>query len=196
MNEPHEHEVIDVQKEERTKRIFREVLEVIVIVAAALIITTVLRIYVIDQYAIPTGSMEPTIEINDRLFAEKVSYRFGDIQPGDIVTFNDPIEPGRVLIKRVIAVGGQTVDLQNGVVLVDGVALDEPYTYGKESVPLDPMVGMAITYPYAVPEGYIWVMGDNRTNSLDSRYFGAISDSTVLGKALIRIWPLDRFGAL
>jgi signal peptidase I len=196
MSEPHEQEVIDVQKEERTKRIFREVLEVIVIIAAALIITMVLRIYVIDQYEIPSASMDPTIEINDRLFAEKVSYHFGDIQPGDIITFNDPIEEGRVLIKRVIAVGGQTIDLQNGFVVVDGETLDEPYTYGKESVPLEPMTGMRITYPYTIPEGYVWVMGDNRTNSLDSRYFGPIPESTVLGKALIRIWPLNRFGGI
>jgi signal peptidase I len=178
------------------KRVFREILEFIAILAVALIITMLLRIYVVDQYEIPTGSMEPTIEINDRLFAEKVSYRFGDIHAGDIVTFHDPIEADRVLIKRVIAVGGQTIDLENGRVLVDGVMLDEPYTHGRESVPLEPMVGLQITYPYTIPEGFVWVMGDNRSNSLDSRYFGPISRDLVLGKALIRIWPLDRFGGL
>jgi signal peptidase I len=143
--------------------------------------------------------MQPTIEINDRVFAEKVSYHFSSVRPGDIVTFSDP-EPGyqdRVLIKRVIATGGQTIDLQDGKVLVDGQILDEPYTHGKESAPLPMQLpGVTLKFPYTVPEGEIWVMGDNRTNSADSRYFGPIDETSVLGHAVLRIWPLDRFGLL
>ena len=87
-------------------------------------------VYVGHAYAVPTGSMEKTIMTGDRVLAEKVSYYFRDPEPGDIVTFQDPEIPGRVLIKRCIAVGGQTVDIndEDGLVYVDGVALREPYT--------------------------------------------------------------------
>lgn len=101
------------------------------------------------------------------------------------MTFQDPEIPGRVLIKRVIAVGGQTVDLVDGKVVVDGVALDEPYTQGKASEPLNPAPDVDVSYPFTVPEGRLWVMGDNRTNSQDSRYFGAIKESSVTGHAVL-----------
>ena len=183
-------------KHRRRRRVLFEIIQILVIITVAVFITMFLRAYVLDNYEIPTGSMEPTIEINDRVFAEKVSYRFGSPAPGDIVTFSDPIVAGRVLIKRCIAVGGQTVDLVNGKVVVDGVALDEPYTQGKQSAPLDQMSGVHFDYPYRVPEGMIWVMGDNRTNSLDSRYFGPIAEEDLIGKALFRFLPLDRFGLI
>lgn len=156
-----------------------------------------LREYVIQGYSIPSGSMENTIMTGDTVFSEQVSYYFGDIAPGDIVTFKDPEIAGRVLIKRCIAVGGQTVDLKNGVVYIDGNAISEPYTEGKPSEPLSRTVeGVEITYPYTVPQGYIWVMGDNRTNSQDSRYFGAVPKSSVYGRAFMIYWPLNHFGML
>jgi len=166
----------------------------IVIVAA---ITVLLRLFVFVPYEIPSGSMEETIMTGDMVFSEKVSYYFREPQRGDIVTFDDPEVEGRTLIKRVIAVGGQTVDLQNGKVVVDGVALDEPYTSGKESHPLSrTAAGVDITYPYTVPDGSIWVMGDNRTSSQDSRYFGAIPKNTVTGRAALVYWPFSDFGLL
>jgi signal peptidase I len=180
------------------RRILRELLEILGIVVVAVILTLLLRAFVIDSYQIPTGSMEPTIEIGDRLFAEKVSYYLGGPAQGDIVTFYDlsPDEEGRILIKRCIATGGQTVDLMDGKVVVDGIILDEPYTHGLPSFPLNPMPGISIKYPYTVPEGSVWVMGDNRTRSQDSRYFGAIPDENLIGKALLRFLPLDRFGTI
>jgi signal peptidase I len=187
----------------RKRRVLREIVEFVVLIAVAVLVMTFLRAFVIDQYEIPTGSMEPTIEVGDRLFAEKVSYNFALPAPGDIVTFEDPtkaINPeneGRVLIKRCIAVGGQTVDLtEDGKVVVDGVTLDEPYTHGKPSKALDPMPGVSLDYPYTLPADSIWVMGDNRTNSADSRYFGPIPQEELIGKALFRSLPLDRFGAI
>jgi signal peptidase I len=100
------------------------------------------------------------------------------------------------LIKRIIATGGQTVDLIDGKVYVDGVALNEPYTDGLPSYPLSNAPGITITYPYTVPEGEVWVMGDNRTNSQDSRYFGSVPVDSITGKAVFRYWPLTSIGTL
>jgi signal peptidase I len=155
-----------------------------------------LRTFVVGTYEIPSGSMLDTIQIGDRVFSEKVSYYFRDPEQGDIITFADPENPQRTLIKRVIAVGGQTVDLKDGYVYVDGKKLDEPYTEGKQSLPLNTAYGVSITYPYTVPDGYLWVMGDNRTNSADSRYFGAVSKDSVTGHANFTFWPLNRIGIL
>ena len=154
-----------------------------------------IKSFVAQPFVIPTGSMQPTIELKNYVLAEKLSYRFTrKPQYKDIVVFNnpsrDPAAP--ILIKRVIATGGQTVDLRDGEVYVDDKPLDEPYTYGKPSYPLNP----AIQYPFEVPEGYYWMMGDNRTNSGDSREFGPVPDSDVIGRAMWTYWPVNQFGTL
>ena len=115
--------------------ILRTFLSLLVMVAFVFGLSWVLRTYVFQAYEIPSGSMEETIMVGDMVFSEKVSYYFRDPEPGDIVTFQDPEIPGRVLIKRCIAVGGQTVDIndEDGLVYVDGVALSEPYTRGLPS---------------------------------------------------------------
>lgn len=183
----------EMPKEKRTKSSpLRVVIEVIVIIVVAVGLATLVTNYVVQPYEIPSGSMEDTIQVGDRIFSEKISYFNGDPEQGDIVTFGDVTNPKRVLIKRVIATGGQTVDLRDGKVYVDGVALDEPYTEGKPSEDLN----SGITYPYEVPEGYIWVMGDNRTNSADSRAFGAVPVDNVTGRAFFRYWPLSDIGML
>lgn len=167
------------------------------LIALVIVLSTALRAFVFQAYEIPSGSMEETIMTGDMVFSEKVSYYFRDAEQGDIITFNDPLSPGRVLIKRVIAVGGQVVDINNedGLVYVDGVALDEPYTGGLPSYRLDNSIAN-VTYPYTVPEGQLWVMGDNRTNSQDSRYFGSIDGDSVTGRGALIYWPLDHFGLL
>jgi signal peptidase I len=124
------------------------------------------------------------------VLANKFIYRFEEPQPGDIVVLDDPTGSVPTLIKRVVAVGGQTVDLQDGTVLIDGVALEEPYTHG---LPSEPMI---VEMPYTVPEGSVWLMGDYRTNSADSRVFGSVPLTEVHGKAMFRFWPIDRIGKL
>ncbi len=154
-----------------------------------------IRTFIMQPYQIPSGSMEETVMTGDSLFSERVSYYFDTPQRGDIITFADPEIPSRVLLKRVIATGGETVSLVNGRVLVDGVAIDEPYAVGP-TYPLTPARNVELRYPYTVPEGELWVMGDNRENSQDSRYFGAIPENTVTGKAFFVYWPLSRIGFL
>lgn len=180
--------------ERRGGGFLRSLLSIIGAVALVLVLSWGLRTFVVEAYEIPSGSMEDTIMTGDRLFYEKVTYYFEEPQRGDIVAFADPEIPSRILTKRVIATGGETVDLIDGQVYVNNVPLNEPYVDGEPSEPLTPAYGTEITYPYTVPEGELWVMGDNRTNSQDSRYFGAIDVLSVTGKALLTYWPLDHFG--
>ena len=180
----------------RSRGVVRTLLSWVAYIAFIMVVVFLLQAFVVRPYTIPSGSMEDTIEVGDNVWSEKVSYYFRDIEQGDIVTFEDPETTGRTLIKRVIAVGGQTIDLIDGSVYVDGELLDEPYTNGKATEPLETASGVEITYPYTVPEGYIWVMGDNRTNSADSRYFGPVSVSSVTGRAALIYWPLNHIGVL
>lgn len=167
-------------------------LELLLTVALALVLAIVVRLFVAETFEIPSGSMLETIQLGDRLVGEKVTLRLGGPHQGDIVTFDDPEGTGMTLIKRVIATEGQVVDLQDGNVVIDGAVIDEPYVLGKPSYELDghaDNLSENVSFPYTVPEGHLWVMGDNRTNSLDSRYFGAIPVSTVTSRAVCIYWP-------
>ncbi len=178
------------------RRLLRSALSFVGMVVLVIAMSWVMRTFIFGAYEIPTGSMETTIMPGERVFAERISYVAGEPEQGDIVTFDDPEIQGRTLIKRVIATGGQTVDLVDGVVVVDGVPLDEPYVNGEPSYPLVPAYGLDITYPYTVPEGELWLMGDNRTSSSDSRYFGSVPVSNVSGKAVFTYWPIGSIGVL
>ncbi|MBQ6395707.1 MAG: signal peptidase I [Atopobiaceae bacterium] len=171
----------------------------IALILIAIGLSVLIRIFVGEPYYVPSGSMLETIQIGDRLFGEKVSYRFHGPERGDIVTFADPSGDNVILIKRVIATEGETIDFIDGVVYIDGVALDEPYVQGKptEAFPSTaPFLPEGIVYPYTVPEGCVWVMGDNRTNSQDLRWFGAIRVDTITSKGLFIFWPPEDAGLL
>jgi signal peptidase I len=186
----------DGQPEEQPKTPWwREVIDLVVAFVVMLAVLFLVRTFVVEPFQIPSGSMLQTIQIGDRVFAEKISVALNDMpEQGEIVTFTNPRDASETLIKRVIAVAGQTVDFIDGVVYVDGEPLDEPYAVG-ETYPMNSdskFLGYQITYPFTVPEGCFWAMGDNRENSSDSRVFGPVDASTITGHAVFRYWPIAR----
>ena len=168
------------------------VLEYVWTILGALALAFVLKTFVFNVFTVPTGSMLNTIQEGDLLVGEKVTLLWDQPKRGDVVTFRSPADEETLLVKRVIATAGQTVDLRDGAVYVDGEKLDEPYTEGKPSTSLASQPGAKITdYPYTVPDGCIFVMGDNRTNSLDSRFFGPVPLKNVTTKTLFIFWPIN-----
>lgn len=169
----------------------RWLVETALLVLLAFALAQGIKTFIIQPFVIPTGSMRPTIMEEDRVLAEKLTYRFSrSPEVGDIVVFDDPMGQHPQLIKRVIAVSGQTVDVRDDTVIVDGEPLDEPYVHGLPTTP------GSIALPVQVAEDEVWLMGDNRPNSGDSRFFGPRPVSTVRGRAFWTYWPPSRFGAL
>lgn len=180
----------DDDRGETRHGLLRQLIELVLTLLVAVVIAQAVRTWVVQPFVVPTGSMLPTIQLKDQVLANKFVYRFDPPRRGDIVVFDDPTGEVDTLIKRVIAVGGQTVDVHDGKVWVDGTALVEPYTHGQ---PTEPQV---VPLPIKIPVGSIWVMGDNRTQSKDSRTLGPISLSLVHGRAFVTYWPPDRIGVL
>jgi len=181
---------------EEAQSLRTQIIELVIMVLLVIGCYFGLRRFVVGTFELPSGSLQDTIQTGDRVFSEKITYYGRGPEPGEIITFDDPLTSGQTLIKRVIAVAGDVVDLREGSVYVNGKKLDEPYTEGKESWELDPAPGVELEYPLTVPDGHLWVMGDNRTNSADSRYFGPVPVSSVSGHANIIYWPIDHIGPL
>lgn len=160
----------------------------ILIPIAVAIIIVIMRIFIFNTYAIPSSSMENTLMPGDNLIAERLTYKNSEPQNGEIVIYTTDT----VYIKRLIAKSGQTVDIRNNQVFVDGQKLDEPYVKGTTKVPQNSI----IKYPYKVPDGCMFVMGDNRENSKDSRYIGPIKMDTLEARPIFRFWPLTQITGL
>ena len=192
-------EISEQPQEEIVEKIpGRDVYETVSSLVSALLVVVLVFTFLVRLMGVSGPSMIPTLQDGDRLLVVN-SLLCGDYQVGDIVIARKETFDSKPIVKRVIATAGQTVELVDGVVYVDGEPLDEPYTDGKPSHPLpthSSQLSSDIAYPYVVPEGCIWVMGDNRTNSQDSRYFGAIPVSSVTSKALFVFWPLEDAGTI
>lgn len=150
------------------------------------------RTFVAEARYIPSGSMLPTLEINDRLIIEKISYRFHPPSRGDIVVFHPPAAAGaqyakEAFIKRVIGLSGETVEVKNGRVYIDGSPLAEGYIESPPNYYLA---------PETVPEGSYLVFGDNRNNSEDGHIWGFLAGDRIIGRASVRFWPLSRLAYL
>jgi|HubBroStandDraft_5_1064220.scaffolds.fasta_scaffold91250_3 signal peptidase I len=188
--------------ETNRSRVTRLSIETAIIVVAALVIALVLRTFVVGTYSIPSGSMEPTLNINDRILVNKLSYDFHGINRADIVVFSTPKDehcagpPVKDLVKRVIGLPGETISLSGGQVYINGKVLSEPWlpvTVRDSTTPGPGDAAYSLAQPFKVPAKDVFVMGDNRTESCDSRYWGPIPESTIVGKVDIRFWPLSRF---
>lgn len=166
--------------------------DIVQILFFAIILTFILRSYIVEARQIPSGSMIPTLLIGDRLLVDKITFKFGELQQRDIVVFSPPPEAQvgeqrNDYIKRIIALPGDIIEVREGKVFLNGKELNEPYinqppnyTYG----------------PSTVPEGELFVMGDNRNNSFDSHAWGFLPISNVKGKAFFRFWPPNRIGLI
>lgn len=157
---------------------------VILVITFALVFGVV-RPFVMEAFYIPSESMVPTFEVGDRVFVNKFIYRFRDPKQGEIVVFKSIEGEQEDLIKRVVGVPGDTITLSNGMLLVNGVAKDEPYV--NHQLPDPSSFG-----PITVPEGKVFVLGDNRANSRDSRFFGPLPVQDVEGEAFVIFWPPGR----
>jgi len=171
------------------------------IVLVAVVIAIVLRTFVVSTYSIPSGSMEPTLQINDRILVNKLSYHFHGVERSNVVVFSTPPDehcagpPVANLVKRVIGLPGETISLSGGQVYINGKLLAEPWLPASEqkvTTPGPSSEPYALQRSFKVPSGDVFVMGDNRTESCDSRYWGPIAKSTIVGQVDFRIWPLSR----
>jgi signal peptidase I len=182
------------------------------LIVVALVVAVIIKTFLIQAFYIPSASMRETLIEGDRVMVNKLAYRFGDPGLGDIIVFDSPLDPDgeeesffgaivrhigealglstpdSALIKRVIATEGQTIEISENTVLIDGVAIEEPYLRDR--------VQMGDYGPLTVPDDYVFVMGDNRNQSEDSRRFGPVPTKDIIGRAFIRVWPPSRWGGL
>ena len=176
----------------RRGRARRAVFEWVAILVVAVVAALLLRTFVIQPYYIPSGSMEPTLMVGDKVLVNKLAYDFHKVHRGDVVVFRKPPKdytPNiKDLIKRVIGLPGETISASGGSVYIDGHPLKEPW--------LPKGVTTADFPPVHIPTGDYFVMGDNRGNSADSRVIGPISGKLIVGRAFLIIWPIGRINTL
>jgi signal peptidase I len=171
----------------------RVLAESAVIVVVAVLLAGLIRAVGFQTFWIPSSSMEPTLGVHDRVLVQKAFFSWHDVRAGTIVVFRHPPRdhcPGPVnddLVKRVIALPGQTIYSASGSIYVNGRLLAEPYLPHHDPLGL-PIPDATRQHPYRVPPGEFYVMGDNRAVSCDSRYWGPIAGSSVVGKVVLLWW--------
>ncbi|HYM84768.1 MAG TPA: signal peptidase I [Candidatus Dormibacteraeota bacterium] len=183
--------------ERRTLGCLFEIVETLVLTVA---IFFVIQTFVAQPYQVRQMSMEHTLEPNDYVLVDKLTPRFDTYKRGDVVVFEPPPDwatggDRTPFIKRVIGLAGDTIELRDGHVVVNGNQLQEPYLFTQDGVsqPTDPTAGQS---RWTVPQGELFVMGDHREASADSRTFGPVPVSSVVGRAWLRYWPVSKLGIL
>jgi len=176
------------------KTLTRWIVEWLGIILVALSAAFLIRAYVFQTFYIPSVSMVPTLQVGDRIIVSKLSTTFGDINRGDVIVFKHPPRedcggdtgPNSDLVKRVIGMPGDELTSRNNTIYVNGKKLVERWEHA-------PDLGSEIGY-VKVPKGHYFMMGDNRPSSCDSRMWGTLPESLIVGKVVLRIWPLSQFG--
>jgi signal peptidase I len=174
----------------RRRRWKKGATETVIMILVVAVVSVLLRTFGIEMFWIPSASMAPTLSVYDRILVQKAFFSWHDVREGNIVVFGHPPlddcpGPPGDLIKRVIALPGQTIYSAGNAIYINGHRLAEPYLPAND--PLGPPIASS-KHPYRVPPGEFYVMGDNRTDSCDSRYWGPIQGSTIVGKAIVLIW--------
>ncbi|MGD1912987.1 MAG: signal peptidase I [Rivularia sp. (in: cyanobacteria)] len=181
-------------KTDASSKAWRSLRENLILITIALVLAFFIRTFIAEPRYIPSDSMLPTLEQGDRLVIEKISYRFNSPNFGDIVVFQPPPELQRrgypkdqAFIKRVIGTPGDTLKIDDGKVYRNGKALLEDYIKEPPREPFEPV---------KVPQNQYFMMGDNRNDSNDSRYWGFLPKENMIGKASFRFWPPNRIGSI
>ena len=190
-------------KRSRARSSLGVALEWALLIGGALLIALLIKAFLFQAFYIPSESMVPTLQKNDRVLVNKLSYKLHAVHRGDIVVFKapkgpdgQPIDPTvKDLVKRVIGLPGDIVEARDGQVYINGKLLNEPYLPPGTRTDCASFVNPCFL-PGPIPPDHYWVMGDNRSESKDSRYFKAIPKSDIIGRAFIRIWPLNRLDLL
>jgi len=152
----------------------------------AAVLSLIIITFVVQAFYIPSGSMEPTLMVDDRILVAKFLYRFEPIARGNVIVFRYPLNPSRDFVKRVIGLPGQHVQLKDGYVYVNGDRISESgYTIHRD---------LGNYGPITVPPSQYFVLGDNRNNSEDSRFFGYVPRANIIGRAVFIYWPVSRVG--
>jgi signal peptidase I len=176
---------------QRRRRWRRRLTETVITLLVAALLAVLVRTYVFQSFWIPSTSMVPTLAVYDRILVQKAFFSWHDVRQGDIVVFTRPPlehcggEPAGDLVKRVIALPGQTIYSSGNSIYVNGRLLAEPYLPAYD--PLGPPIASS-QHPYRVPAGQFYLLGDNRAISCDSRYWGPIQGTSIIGKAILVIW--------
>ncbi len=175
-----------VRERVKKSRTFRStVIEIVAIVVAAFVLAMLVQAFLIKPFTIHQVSMEPTLDEGDRILLNRVVYHFREPKSGDVVVFHSPVNKDEDLVKRVVAVAGDEVAINDGSLYVNGVAQPEPYLLEQDF--------QGEYQPIVVPSGYVFVMGDNRNNSGDSRLFGPIEVDSIIGEAFVIYWPIGHW---
>ena len=179
------------KKEEEPVNWLKEILSLLGTMAVAAIAVLLLKEFVIINAFIPSGSMEHTISPGDRVIGNRLAYLTGEPERGDIVIFKYPDNEKQLFVKRVIGLPGETVTIDDAKVYVEGMLLEEDYLKEAWTVDNGP-------YTFEIPEGSYLVLGDNRNNSKDARYWenAYVEEEKILGEAVFRYWPFDSIGTL
>jgi signal peptidase I len=175
--------------------------EIVETLVLTLIIFLVIQTFIAQPYKVQQQSMEHTLEPDQYVLVDKLTPRFDSYKRGDIVVFTPPPDWSREddtpFIKRVIGLGGETVEIRDGDVFINGTKLDEQYLFATQSGdPTQPTTVPGDEHRWVIPAGELFLMGDHRANSADSRMFGPVEAGQVIGRAWLRYWPLDTFGIL